>query len=139
MRFVLTGVDCPRLPGVSVGLQRGTDVVQAFPAQGSVLTWTLDAQVVRTDLRGPYVHGKPGARFLYLSWQRPGPGMLPRAKLMLDVVPSELLLAAHVPRDSYDPDSERARDPARQKPSGSPRISSDARRLTREPSPGPVS
>ena len=46
MLIVVTGVDCPRLPGVTVSVQRGTDVVQQFPAEGSVVTWTLDAQPI---------------------------------------------------------------------------------------------
>jgi hypothetical protein len=91
MRIVLTGVDCPHLPGVTVGVQRGKDVVQEFPAEGSVATWVLDAQRVGSDLRGPYVQGRPGARFLYLSWQRQGSGMFRRAKLMLDALTPELL------------------------------------------------
>ena len=44
-------------------------------------------------LRGPYVHGRGEARFLYLSWQRSGEGFR-RAKLMLDAVPDEVLTAA---------------------------------------------
>ena len=91
MLIVVTGVDCPRLPGVTVSVQRGTDVVQQFPAEGSVVTWTLDAQLVGTELRGPFVHGRPGGRFLYLSWQQQGSGMFRRAKLMLDVLSPEVL------------------------------------------------
>jgi uncharacterized protein DUF5990 len=41
-----------------------------------------------TDVRGPFVHGRPGARFLYLSWDGAGAdgtrAMFRRAKLMLD-------------------------------------------------------
>ena len=51
------------------------------------------------------MHGRPGGRFLYLSWQRAGSGMFRRAKLALDVVSPELLtragngaLAARLPR-----------------------------------------
>jgi hypothetical protein len=91
MRIVLTGVDCPVLPGVTVGVQRGRDVVQAFPADGSDATWVLDADLVGTELRGPYVQGRPGGRYVYLSWQREGSGMFRRAKLMLDVLTPELL------------------------------------------------
>lgn len=94
MRILLTGVDCPALPGVTVGVQRGAEVVQAFPADGSVVTWELDARLVGADLRGPYVHGRPGARFLYLSWQREDAGMFRRAKLMLDVLTPDLLQRA---------------------------------------------
>ena len=104
MRIVVTGVDCPRLPGVSVGVQRGQDVVQSFPADGEDLTWEVDAPLVGTDLRGPFVHGRPGDRFLYLSWASVTEGRFRRAKLMLAVVPPELLeraehghLAARLP------------------------------------------
>ena len=74
-----------------MGLQCGRDVVQEFPADGSPVTWTLDVHRTGTDLRGPCVHGRPGARFLYLSWQRQGSGMFRRAKLMLDVLTPDLL------------------------------------------------
>jgi hypothetical protein len=91
MRIVVSGIDCPRLPGVTVGVQRGAEVVQPFPADGSVVTWELDARLVGAELRGPFVHGRPGGRFLYLSWQMQGSGMFRRAKLMLDVLSAELL------------------------------------------------
>ena len=94
MRIVVTGVDSPRLPGVTVGVQRGTEVVQPFPADGSVVTWELDARLVGSDLRGPFVHGRPGGRFLYLSWHQEGAGRFRRAKLMLAVLPDELLQRA---------------------------------------------
>jgi hypothetical protein len=42
------------------------------------------------DLRGPFVHGRPGSRFLYLSWQHES-AMFRRAKLMLDAVAPALL------------------------------------------------
>jgi Family of unknown function (DUF5990) len=93
MRIVITGVDCPVLPGVTVGVQRGRDVVQEFPADGSDVTWVLDAALVGTELRGPYIQGRPGGRFVYLSWQREGSGMFRRAKLMLDVLTPQLLAA----------------------------------------------
>jgi hypothetical protein len=92
--IVVTGVECPVLPGVTVALQRRKDLVQEFPANGSPLTWRLDARLVEADLRGPFVHGRPGARFLYLSWQREGSGMFRRAKLMLDVLTPDLLARA---------------------------------------------
>ena len=104
MRIVVTGVECPTLPGVTVGVQRGQDVVQELPADGADLTWELDARLVGHDLRGPYVHGRPGDRFLYLSWASVQEGRFRRAKLMLAVVPPELLeraeqghLAARLP------------------------------------------
>ena len=85
VRIVILGTGCPVIEGVTVGPQRGRDVVDALPADGTDKRWELEAQLVgATDLRGPYVHGRPGGRFLYLSWQAEGL-MFRRAKLMLDI------------------------------------------------------
>jgi uncharacterized protein DUF5990 len=89
----IVGVGCPVLPGVTVGVQRGAVVVDEYAADGSPLRWTFEATVRDSELRGPYVHGRPGSRFLYLSWQREPGGMFRRAKLMLDAVPSDALAA----------------------------------------------
>jgi hypothetical protein len=95
VRIELLGVDCPVLPGVTVGIQRGTEVVDQHAADGTDLRWHLEARLVDgSGLRGPYVHGRPGGRFLYLSWLRGPEGMFRRAKLMLDAVPDDVLAAA---------------------------------------------
>ena len=51
-----------------------------------------------TDVTGPYIQGRPGERFIYLSWGTVGaPGeftMFRRAKLMLDDVEPGVLSAA---------------------------------------------
>ena len=97
MRIELVGQGCPVLPGVTVGVQRGGDVVQAVPADGGEVRWELEARVAPgPDLLGPDVHGRRGDRFLYLVWSRPPDGMFRRAKLMLDEVrPATLLAAEH--------------------------------------------
>lgn len=88
MRLTVRGIDCPTLPGVSVGVQHRRDVVEEHPADGADKEWTLELTVVDgPDLRGPYVQGRRGERFVYLSWQREGQ-MFRRAKLMLDALPS---------------------------------------------------
>jgi len=50
------------------------------------------------DVKGPYVQGAPGGRFIYLSWgtvdARGVFTMFRRAKLMLDAVPADVLDAA---------------------------------------------
>ncbi|MDQ3107489.1 MAG: DUF5990 family protein, partial [Actinomycetota bacterium] len=96
-----------RMPGrtfaehtnVHVGVQRGTEVVQLQPgdapsakfAFGIVLRETDDG----LDFRSPFVHGKPGDRFFYLSWgDVDGEGtftMFRRAKLMLAGLPPGLV------------------------------------------------
>lgn len=92
MLIELLGVKVPRLVGVTVGVQRGTVVVDEHTADGADLRWEVDVALHNGhDLRGPFVHGRPGARFLYLSWQRGGEGRFRRAKLMLDTIPPELL------------------------------------------------
>jgi hypothetical protein len=94
MLVELVGTSAPAMPGVTVGVQRGREVVDVHPADGRDLRWSLEARFVGGELRGPYVHGRPGARFLYLSWAHEPEGMFRRAKLMLDAVPAELLAAA---------------------------------------------
>lgn len=90
----LIGADCPVLPGVTVGVQRASEVVDEHPADGTDARWMVEVRLFPgPDLRGPYVHGRPGARFLYLSWQRAPGGMFRRAKVMLDSVPAALLAA----------------------------------------------
>jgi hypothetical protein len=94
MRVEVVGTNCPVLPGVTVGIQRRAEVVDEQPADGGRPRWAIDVEVRDGDLRGPYVHGRPGARFLYLSWQTAATGRFRRAKLMLDAVPAEVIEAA---------------------------------------------
>ncbi len=93
MRIELVGVDCPVLQGVTVGLQRGKQVVDERAATGEDIIWQIEARIVEPgpELRGPYVHGRPGARFLYLCWLRGVGGVFRRAKLMLDEIPPALI------------------------------------------------
>ena len=66
-------------------------------------TWTLDCEAVTrpdgaADLKGPYIQGPPGGRFIYLSWGEVSDDgeftMFRRAKLWLDAVPPGVLDAA---------------------------------------------
>ncbi len=97
-----------RLPGrtfgeyasVHIGVQRGQEVVQIQPADdpsvkfsfGIVLREQEDGTI---DFRSPFVHGKPGDRFFYLSWGDVDPQgkftMFRRAKLMLAALPQGLV------------------------------------------------
>jgi hypothetical protein len=95
----LPGRDCCGHTDVVVGVQRGREVVDLHPADADGVAWAFDVADVRdragaADVRGPYVHGRPGVRFLYLSWGgvgADGPRMFRRAKLMLA---PELIAAA---------------------------------------------
>lgn len=77
---------------VQVGVQRGREVVDPVPGDAAEAVFDLSVDVVRTDeadldFRGPYVHGRRGDRFLYLSWGQATPDggheMFRRAKLGL--------------------------------------------------------
>jgi hypothetical protein len=86
-----------------VGVQRRAkpaELLGVVPGDAPGATWTLDATVTpapggRTDLKGPYIQGPPGGRFIYLNWgtvERPGTfEMFRRAKLWLEAVPAEVL------------------------------------------------
>jgi hypothetical protein len=90
-----------RLNNVHVGVQRRTEVVDRVPADAELATWTFEVAGREVDglldVGGPFVHGRPGARFLYLSWGAVGESgfaMFRRAKLMFGDVPGEVLRAA---------------------------------------------
>ncbi|RZU48384.1 hypothetical protein EV385_0098 [Krasilnikovia cinnamomea] len=109
----IEGVDLPgrgggaeaaalRLGNVHVGLQRRAEVVARVRADAASASWELDVATREVDglldVSGPYVHGRPGARFLYLSWGGVDGdefAMFRRAKLMFGDVPGALLRAAH--------------------------------------------
>jgi hypothetical protein len=82
MRVRIVGTELPRLPGVTVGVQRGRDTVDAVGGDAATAVFEVEVDVRGDDFRGPYVHGRPGDRFLYLVWERDGE-MVGRAKLML--------------------------------------------------------
>jgi hypothetical protein len=90
---------------VHVGVQRRQEVVDLVPGDAPVAEWNLTVDTVTKDglhdFRGPFVHGKRGGRFLYLSWGTvDGTNsfeMFRRAKLMFEAVPDELLRAAQAP------------------------------------------
>ncbi|MBO3738868.1 DUF5990 family protein [Actinoplanes flavus] len=91
-----------RLGGVEVGVQRRQEVVDRVPVHADRAVWELDVDVREkdeglVDVGGPWVHGRPGARFLYLSWGATGDGsfaVFRRAKLMFGDIPGDLLRAA---------------------------------------------
>ena len=87
---------------VHVGVQNRKDVVDLVPGDAPDAEWNLTVDTVTKDgaldQRGPFVHGKRGDRFLYLSWGTVDDAdhfeMFRRAKLMFDAVPDELLRSA---------------------------------------------
>jgi Family of unknown function (DUF5990) len=118
MRIRIEGVD---LPGTScgpspqrpaghfnihVGVQRRGkpgELLGVVPGDSPSVTWTLDATVTPAadggvDLKGPYIQGPPGGRFIYLNWGTvDDPGtftMFRRAKLRLDAVAPQVLRSA---------------------------------------------
>ena len=59
--------------GVYLGIQRRAEVIDVVPGDAVEAVFQLTIEVVPDaaggfDFRGPYVHGKRGERFLYLSW-----------------------------------------------------------------------
>ena len=58
--------------GIHVGVQKGTEVVGLVTGDAADAVFDIDLEVVETDgvpdFRGPYVQGRRGERFVYLSW-----------------------------------------------------------------------
>ncbi|MFI1399577.1 DUF5990 family protein [Streptomyces sp. NPDC020681] len=94
----LPGSACGDYRHVHVGTQRGREPDQLVPADASEAVFeipveTLTAADGTADFRGPYVQGRRGERFVYLTWGELPPGgefaMFRRAKLFLADLPEE--------------------------------------------------
>jgi Family of unknown function (DUF5990) len=90
-----------RYENVHVGVQRGAEVVELVPGDAEDAKWTFEITVRAgpdgtMDFGGPFVHGRRGDRFLYLSWGVVDHrfGMFRRAKLHFADCPAEVLAAA---------------------------------------------
>jgi hypothetical protein len=103
----LPGRDCPpahNFPGyanVHVGLQsrrRPPELLNLQPGDVPEVSWIVDCEVSGSDVRGLYVQGRPGDRFIYLNWGAVDANgnmeMFRRAKLMLDGVAPDILAGA---------------------------------------------
>jgi hypothetical protein len=109
--FGLPGRDCapsgdvPGYRNIHVGIQRRDrrdELLGLHPGDAATAVWKLPATVVPTpaglDIKGPYIQGRPGGRFIYLSWGTVDDTgaftMFRRAKLQLDAVDPATLDAA---------------------------------------------
>jgi len=108
----LPGLHCapsPDRPGgyhhVHVGIQRRNrrdQLLGLTPGSATSASWTIECMPVPAgngfDLKGPYIQGPAGARFIYLSWGTVDDAgnfeLFRRAKLWLDGVPGEVIAAA---------------------------------------------
>jgi hypothetical protein len=86
----LPGLRCGDHSQVHVGVQRGSEVTGLVPGDAAEAVFDLTVTLATTAdgprFRGPYVHGRAGERFLYLSWGELHDGeftMFRRAKLHL--------------------------------------------------------
>ena len=96
---------------VHVGVQRkrsrrdvgkAAPVVELVPGDAARARWEIIVDVADDgDLRGPFVEGRRGARFVYLSWNDVAEDgtltMFRRAKLPFDGVPPDVLAKAARP------------------------------------------
>jgi hypothetical protein len=87
----------PGYAGIHVGVQRRNrplEIAGLYPGDAESAEWTLECRALQgpggADFTGPYVQGRPGGRFIYLSWGtlHPAGGLTTfrRAKIMLDAV-----------------------------------------------------
>lgn len=105
----LPGAACGGFRHIHVGTQRGSEPDQLVSADAAGAVFEIPVETVAAgdgtsdgapDFRGPYVQGRRGARFVYLTWGELPPGgdfaMFRRAKIFLADVPAELLGAGTV-------------------------------------------
>jgi hypothetical protein len=83
---------------IHVGVQRRDrrdELLGLVRGDAPSATWTLDCTALPSpsgvDVKGPYIQGPPGGRFIYLSWgtvdDARGFTLFRRAKLWLDAIP----------------------------------------------------
>lgn len=107
--FDLPGNTCGPSPdrvsghsGIHVGVQRRgrpDELLGLYPGDSAQVSWDLECVTKATpagvEVTGPYVQGRPGDRFVYLSWGTVGEdgvfAMFRRAKLMLSSIDPETL------------------------------------------------
>jgi hypothetical protein len=90
---------------VHVGLQRGKDAVDLRPGDVDATEWRVEVDVVAKDdgldFKGPFVQGRKGDRFVYLTWGEVDDAgrfqMFRRAKLNLSRVEPSLVARAAEP------------------------------------------
>lgn len=63
--------------GIHVGVQRGAEVVGLVTGDAADAVFDIDLDIVKghdgeLDFRGPYVQGRRGERFVYLTWGEVG-------------------------------------------------------------------
>jgi hypothetical protein len=90
----LPGRSCGTHDDIHVGVQVRRVPADLVAADVESATWEVEIDVVdrdgEPDFRGPAVQGRPGERFVYLTWgegSRETFTMFRRAKLMLSDVP----------------------------------------------------
>lgn len=73
-------------------MQRGREIEQHTPGDAVEARFDLELKPSGDrDATGPYAHGGPGSRFMYLCWASgPDRVMFRRAKLMLADIPADV-------------------------------------------------
>ena len=98
----LPGLTCGEHTNVHLGVQRRQEIIDIVRGDADSAVFEMPIDVVRkpegdVDYRGPFVHGKRGARFFYLSWGDVSPDgiftMFGRAKLNFAAMPADVLAA----------------------------------------------
>lgn len=90
---------------VHVGVQVRRNPSDLVPGDAERASWVVDMEIVdrdgAPDFKGPAVQGKPGERFVYLTWGDVARGgeftMFRRAKLMLGTIDSAIIAWAQRP------------------------------------------
>lgn len=93
------GKSCPAPDGIGLGIQEGQEVVGVLMSSEPAPRFRGHLDLIPTEdgfaLRGPFVHGPAGDRFLYLGWiHLKGRQIMSRMKLRLSDIDPEMILQA---------------------------------------------
>lgn len=102
----LPGLNAANRRNLHIGVQRAAEAVDLAPADARTVAFTIPVRLEKDagsgfDFRGPFVHGKPGARFLYLTWGDVAEDgsfeMVQRLKIGLSGLDDAMIAAAREP------------------------------------------
>jgi Family of unknown function (DUF5990) len=86
---------------IHVGVQRRgkpSELLHLVPGDAPSARWEFESEINGEDIKGPFIQGRPGDRFIYLSWGVVGDdgsfAMFRRAKLLIADIPREIVRAA---------------------------------------------
>jgi Family of unknown function (DUF5990) len=96
MNMQITGVLPASSSQIRIGIQCEEQVIDPIVLDGTPVAFSFPVDVLTDDygdldVGGSFVHGRPGARFVYLVWQTANGDLIGRTKIYFSTAPGNLI------------------------------------------------